>query len=51
LSGGLVLAGATYASGYAYAAYGPAGFAAMAAPAALGLAFATMLAVKARNAP
>jgi PPP family 3-phenylpropionic acid transporter len=51
LSGGLVLAGATYASGYAYAAFGPGGFAVMAAPAALGLACATMLALKGRNAP
>jgi len=50
LSGGLVLAGATYASGFAYAAYGPGGFAVMAVPAALGLACATVLASRGRNA-
>ncbi|MEQ8433986.1 MAG: MFS transporter [Oceanicaulis sp.] len=51
LSGGLVLAGATYASGYAYAAFGSGGFAVMAAPAALGLGCAIMLALRGRNAP
>ncbi|MFW6412974.1 MAG: MFS transporter, partial [Oceanicaulis sp.] len=44
LSGGLILAGATWASGHAYAAFGVAGFAAMAIPAGLGLGFAVALA-------
>ncbi|MFP4518640.1 MAG: MFS transporter [Oceanicaulis sp.] len=50
LSGGLVLAGATYASGFAYAALGAGGFAIMAVPAGLGLACALTLATAGRNA-
>ncbi|MEQ8404365.1 MAG: MFS transporter [Oceanicaulis sp.] len=48
LSGGLILAGATYASGFAYAAFGAGGFAAMAIPAGLGLVCAMALALKGR---
>lgn len=51
LSGGVVLAGATYASGHAYAAFGAGGFLAMAPPAALGLLCATALALRARSTP
>lgn len=51
LSGGLVLAGATYASGHAYAAFGLGGFALMCAPATLGLVCAFLLAKRAGNAP
>lgn len=43
LSGGLMLAAATYASGLAYAAIGTSGFAIMAAPAAIGLICAWLL--------
>jgi PPP family 3-phenylpropionic acid transporter len=49
LSGGLVLAGATYASGHAYAAFGAGGFAVMAAPAMLGLLCAAGLALSPRT--
>jgi PPP family 3-phenylpropionic acid transporter len=51
LSGGLVLAGATYASGFAYAAFGAGGFAVMAAPAGLGLFCAAALAFGRRSTP
>ncbi|PWE17067.1 MFS transporter [Marinicauda salina] len=44
LSGGLVLAGATLASGIAYGAFGAGGFALMAAPAGVGLGLALVLA-------
>ena len=44
LSGGLVLAGATYASGFAFAQLGAGGFAIMAIPAGLGLVCALKLA-------
>lgn len=43
LSGGIVLAGATLVSGYAYSVLGTAGFALMAAPAGAGLACALLL--------
>ncbi|XBQ15380.1 MAG: MFS transporter [Oceanicaulis sp.] len=43
LSGGIILAAATWASGHAYAALGVSGFALMALPAAAGLAFALIL--------
>ena len=51
LSGGLVLAAATYASGFAYAAFGTAGFAAMALPAGIGLICALWLAKSRRSGP
>lgn len=51
LSGGLVLAAATYASGFAYAGLGTAGFALMAIPAGLGFMFAVWLARASRTAP
>ncbi|MCC5982251.1 MAG: MFS transporter [Oceanicaulis sp.] len=43
LSGGLVLAGATFASGVAFAAFGSGGFAIMAIPAGLGMICALLL--------
>jgi len=51
LSGGLVLAGATYASGFAYAAIGAAGFAFMALPAGIGLVCALLLSRREKNSP
>jgi len=51
LSGGLVLAAASFASGFAYAAFGAGGFAMMAIPAGLGLACAIMLANRGRSRP
>lgn len=50
LSGGIVLAGATLVSGFAYAAFGIAGFAFMILPSLAGLACALLLAGKARRA-
>ena len=51
LSGGLVLAAATYASGFAYAAFGAGGFALMAAPSFAGLCCAAALTRRTRIAP
>ncbi len=51
LSGGLVLAGATYASGFAYAAIGTAGFAIMSIPALFGLICAMLLSRREKNLP
>lgn len=51
LSGGLVLAAATYASGFAYSQFGPGGFAIMAIPSFAGLCCAAALARRARIAP
>ena len=51
LSGGLVLAAATYASGFAYAAFGPGGFALMVLPSLAGLCCAAALARRGRIAP
>lgn len=51
LSGGVVLAGATYASGFAYAAIGTAGFAFMALPAGIGLLCALLLSRTGKNSP
>ena len=48
LSGGLVLAAATYASGFAYAAFGAGGFAVMAAPSLAGACCAAALVFRAR---
>jgi PPP family 3-phenylpropionic acid transporter len=50
-SGGLVLALAAYASGFAYSAYGAGGFAVMAIPSGLGLLFAFWLVQSARTQP
>ena len=50
-SGGLVLALAAYASGFAYSAYGAGGFAVMAIPSGLGLLFAFWLVQTARTQP
>lgn len=51
LSGGLILAAATYASGFAYSAFGAAGFALMAGPSLAGLCCAAVLARRVRFAP
>jgi PPP family 3-phenylpropionic acid transporter len=51
LSGGLVLAAATYGSGFAYAAFGGGGFALMAIPSLAGLCCAAALAQRARFRP
>jgi PPP family 3-phenylpropionic acid transporter len=49
LSGGIVLAAATFASGFAFSQLGVAGFAIMAVPAALGLVCALKLALRSGN--
>lgn len=51
LSGGLILAAASWASGHAYAAFGVHGFAAMCVPAGLGFFFALALARRGRSTP
>ena len=51
LSGGIVLAAATYASGLAHGAVGAAGFVFMSLPAALGLFFAWLLSRREKNRP
>lgn len=51
LGGGLVLAAATYASGFAYAAFGAGGFALMAIPSFAGLCCAAALVHRARFTP
>jgi len=51
LSGGLVLAGATYASGFAFSALGVTGFAVMMVPAFFGMVFAIALVHQRRTAP
>ena len=51
LSGGVILAAATSVSGFAYAAFGSAGFALMAAPSLAGLCCAAALVHRGRNTP